>query len=397
MFQLPYYPRLPFELLHEIIDILGGRIHEDDSLQALRSCLMVSRAFRHFSRRHIFGIVHVSPSPPALDPGYMSSEITMRLSNLRQLIDALDGIGPYITTFNITQRYDEASTFDTEDLVAVISQLAASATKLEKIVFGGMVDCDVEWPSLSMEFKVAFHKLISSRPLQDLELRNIAGLPDYILRGVLVEKITLHEMEPDFSEEDSVLLEKVQIGHRPYPVPRSISTDLSCMLYLTDSTQDCLSAIPFNLETLELTVDMDNGLNLVWDILTRTKDFVEDLTLCFYGTPLPSLPHASILTVIPGPDIPFEEIVSFDFGALKHLRRLNVVCEMGEINGSSLIRNVIGDLLQTATSARSLECLHLVVTWKISRLKTKSYFFEVGKRDWKCIKDLLARKVQVFL
>ena len=193
-------PRLPTELLEMIVDIVGEVAEEDpEGRSALLACNLASRAFCHFSRRHLFRRIKVADTngvrkyPVHVLAEFLHGVHTLLVSHPR---GRLPSLAKYVQEFILDALHSNIQhlflQLGRHDLLAdIFESLQGPDYGIQSLtlLFNSSVP---SWVFLSGRLRSTLLGLIRAPRLKYLNCLGLLDLPQEFLHGARLKHLVLH-------------------------------------------------------------------------------------------------------------------------------------------------------------------------------------------------------------
>ncbi|KAF9482419.1 hypothetical protein BDN70DRAFT_875175 [Pholiota conissans] len=291
----PIHSPIPPEILELFIDEVGKKSEKLEFWATLQACALVSRVFRNRAHHHLFSSISFVQRP------YSTPTRTLtRLWKFRELVHSgmnfagLTGVLYHLRALALIidgSIFDAYRILEDGDIAQLLRDVQVHSHSLESLTLQGS-SYPIVWTNLTPTFRRALKDLCRSSPsMTTLNLENMVGVPNALLKGTNIRHVRFHYIEFEETQmafgifRDDLLnkgqLESIDIDYTfPFPQSNSLAknydecamenyqsffTGVKKLRYVLNRSDDLNHFVAVarsisGLETIELELsNLDNG------------------------------------------------------------------------------------------------------------------------------------------
>lgn len=266
---------LPPEIVELFIDSLSIHLGEIDSLRALLSCALVSRAFSFPARRKLFSSIHFSMNPPILSPPESKftrsrDSLFHRIGSFSNLVDA-EGSDLILLIRELHIEIDRGYFIleKQSGLHKVLDAVSRWSKNFEDFSISGPFSRPFSWTSIPTITMESLTEAILSPSLRHLAFMDVEGVP--------ISMVT--------NRPCSLSLSLIRSRFALYPRPAE-SSSLLCLKslwvdrYMRDFVDRfCRYRRNLHVEHFKAAISDRQDAAAVWKFIQQTKDCLTSLDL----------------------------------------------------------------------------------------------------------------------
>ncbi|KAJ3515706.1 hypothetical protein NLJ89_g1595 [Agrocybe chaxingu] len=384
------HPVVPSELLEKFVDELGPVVLEAHPFpkdrwrrDALRACLLASRALRHFALPYLYNHIVITDqhvNDPTPTPTYLRQLRDVLAPDAELPLAALTRVAPCVNVLVIKvvkRNYDDpyapegvTSLTKDEGLPLILHALHHGGAALKQLDIIFETHRTPSWSNLPANFRAALAALIRSPSLQYLNITKLS-LPPTVLLGAHFRNLSLKSY---FCDRHPSIEHRKQIS---IPSIRRLAFEQRLPTLPSFS-----ASLLRNLRKLVLVNNAVADTIRNWQILSAVRHTLEDLRLEYSD-------HSETSnSIFGGP---------FDFGSIPNLRSLTIALARSKGHAYNNKTNdskfdALASLLDMSTPAVALAEISLHITMLEANVK-QNFFIPTelgGYQHWVLMDEVLS-------